>query len=35
VPALIPHAVYAGHRAAQEMDADLDAIQPLIERPSP
>jgi hypothetical protein len=35
VPALIAHAVYAGHRAAQEMDADPDAIQPLIERPSP
>ena len=32
-PALIAHAVYAGHRAAQEMDADPATIQPLIERP--
>jgi dimethylamine/trimethylamine dehydrogenase len=33
-PALIAHAVYAGHRAAREMDADPAAIQPRIERPS-
>jgi dimethylamine/trimethylamine dehydrogenase len=33
-PALIAHAVYAGHRAAQETDADPEAMQPLIERPS-
>jgi dimethylamine/trimethylamine dehydrogenase len=33
-PALIAHAVYAGHRAAQEMDADLASIQPRIERSS-
>jgi dimethylamine/trimethylamine dehydrogenase len=33
-PALIAHAVYAGHRAAREMDADPATLQPLIERPS-
>jgi dimethylamine/trimethylamine dehydrogenase len=33
-PALIAHAVYAGHCAAQEMDADPAVIQPLIERPN-
>jgi dimethylamine/trimethylamine dehydrogenase len=33
-PALIAHAVYAGHRAAQEMDMDPATIPPLIERPS-
>jgi dimethylamine/trimethylamine dehydrogenase len=33
-PALIAHAVYAGHRAAREMDADPATLQPLVERPS-
>jgi dimethylamine/trimethylamine dehydrogenase len=33
-PGLIAHAIYAGHRAAQEMDADPATLQPLVERPS-
>lgn len=33
-PALIAHAVYAGHRAAREIDADPASILPLIERPA-
>jgi dimethylamine/trimethylamine dehydrogenase len=32
-PALIAHAVYAGHRAARELEAPPDSIDPLIERP--
>ena len=33
-PALIAHAVHAGHRAARELDADPASILPLIERPA-
>ena len=32
-PALVAHAVYAGHRAAREMDADPATLEPLVERP--
>ena len=32
-PALVAHAVYAGHRAAREMDADPVTLEPLVERP--